>query len=316
MRLLHTATASDGKFRWTKDIIRSEEIPPYAILSHTWGEQEVIFDDLKSLDNVKDVDAKKEAGWNKIRFCAQQAELDGLDYFWVDTCCIDKANNTELSEAINSMFRWYQNAAKCYVYLSDVEYNISDANNEASLRWKPAFRKSRWFTRGWTLQELLAPASVEFYSKEGALLGKKEKLQDTIHEITGIPVEALSGYALSKFDVAERFSWAQKRQTTREEDGAYCLLGIFGTYMSLIYGEGKDNAIIRLQRKVQEASEDIRGSFTYGTKTRSRSQEERLGNICTWLDFGCFRAQISQHGRRVQRRDCGYTGFQDAERLS
>ena len=103
MRLLYTA--SDGKLRWTKDIIRSEEIPPYAILSHTWGEQEVVFDDLKSLAGVKDIHAKRGAGWNKIRFCAQQAERDGLKHFWVDTCCIDKMNNTELSEAIDSMFK-------------------------------------------------------------------------------------------------------------------------------------------------------------------------------------------------------------------
>ncbi|KAA8617476.1 HET domain containing protein [Pyrenophora tritici-repentis] len=143
MRLLYTA--SDGKLRWTNDIIRSEEIPPYAILSHTWGEQEVVFDDLKSLASVKDIDAKRGAGWNKIRFCAQQAERDGLKHFWVDTCCIDKANNTELSKAINSMFRWYQNAKKCYVFLSDVASDTLEVDGES------AFRQSRWFNRGWTL---------------------------------------------------------------------------------------------------------------------------------------------------------------------
>jgi hypothetical protein len=180
MRLLYTA--SDGKLRWAKDIIRSEDIPPYAILSHTWGEQEVIFNDLKNLDNVKDVDAKKEAGWNKIRFCAQQAERDGLDYFWVDTCCIDKANYTELSKAINSMFRWYQNAEKCYVFLSDIRNDTLEGDVES------AFRQSRWFDRGWTLQELLAPHSVEFFSKNGARLGDKESLKRTIHEVTGIPI--------------------------------------------------------------------------------------------------------------------------------
>jgi hypothetical protein len=266
MRLLHTATSSDGKFRWTKDFIRSEEIPPYAILSHTWGEQEVVFDDLKSLDNVKDVDAKKEAGWNKIRFCAQQAKRDRLDYFWVDTCCIDKSSSQELQEAINSMFRWYQNANKCYVYLSDVECNTPDADSESSRRWKPAFRKSKWFTRGWTLQELLAPASVAFYSKEGDLLGDKQSLKYTIHEITRIPIEALQGSPLSDFSLAERFSWSEDRETTREEDGAYCLLGIFG--MTLKYTEGKDRAIKRLRQKVQRPMKDI---------------EERLSKICSWL---------------------------------
>ncbi|KAI0574012.1 multiple ankyrin repeats single kh domain protein [Pyrenophora tritici-repentis] len=214
MRLLYTA--SDKTLRWTKDIIRSEEIPPYAILSHTWGEQEVVFEDLKDIENAQ----SKERYW-KIRFCAQQAERDGLKHFWVDTCCIDKANNTELSEAINSMFNWYQNADKCYVFLSDVEGKSSEENGKSSSRWKAAFRASRWFTRGWTLQELLAPRSVDFFSKDGARLGDKESLKQTIHEVTEIPIEALSAGNLSEFDIAERLSWAEKRQTTREEDKAY-----------------------------------------------------------------------------------------------
>ncbi|CAN9256395.1 unnamed protein product [Alternaria alternata] len=272
MRLLHTATASDGKLRWTEDYVRSQDIPPYAILSHTWGEQEVIFDDLKSLDNTNDVGLEKEAGWDKIRFCARQAERDGLDYFWVDTCCIDKTNSQELQEAINSMFCWYQNAEKCYVLLSDVENNSLEGNGSLRRRWKAAFRKSRWFNRGWTLQELLAPRSVEFFSKEGELLGDKQSLKDTISEITGIPSEALSGKQVSEFTVAERFSWAEDRQTTRDEDGAYCLFGIFGIHLPLIYGEGRENARDRL-----------RSAVTLKHKGRSHDQEERLGKICSWL---------------------------------
>ncbi|RII22710.1 hypothetical protein CUC08_Gglean013428 [Alternaria sp. MG1] len=266
MRLLYTT--GDGRLGWTEDLI-GDKIPPYAILSHTWKEgQEVTFADLKDLDNAVDVDTQRKEGYRKIRFCAQQAKRDGLDYFWVDTCCIDKANSQELQEAINSMFDWYQKAKKCYVYLSDVECNTSDAESESSRRWKPAFRKSRWFTRGWTLQELLAPASVVFYSKEGDLLGDKQSLKDTIHEITGIPIEALQGSPLSDFSVAERFSWAEDRETTREEDSAYCLLGVFGICMTLRYTEGKDRAIKRLRQKVQRPMKDI---------------EERLGKIRSWL---------------------------------
>jgi hypothetical protein len=259
MRLLYTA--SDGTLRWTKDILRSEEIPPYAILSHTWGEQEVVFDDLKDI-----VNAQNKEGYRKIGFCAQQAKLDGLDYFWIDTCCIDKANNTELSKAINSMFRWYRNAERCYAFLSDVENNTLDGNGES------VFRQSKWFNRGWTLQELLAPHSVEFFSRHGARLGDKESLKHTIHEVTGIPIEALSGSDLSKFDVAERFSWAANRQTTEEEDRAYCLFGIFGVHLPLIYGEGKENALDRL-----------RSAVVLKHKGRSHDQEERLGKICSWL---------------------------------
>jgi hypothetical protein len=271
MRLLHIAT--DGRLRWVKECIGNEQVPDYAILSHTWGKQEVIFDDLKNLDSAYDTDARSKANWDKIRFCAQQAERDGLDHFWVDTCCIDKSNSQELQEAINSMFRWYQNAKKCYVYLSDVECNTPDAYSEACRGWEPAFRKSRWFTRGWTLQELLAPASVTFYSKEGELLGDKQSLKDTIHEITGIPVEALSGSRLSDFSVDDRFSWADNRQTTREEDRAYCLLGIFAVHLPLIYSEGEENAFSRLRDAVA----------TKGNKGRSQSQEERLDKISSWL---------------------------------
>ena len=187
MRLLYTT--SDGNFRFTKDIIRAEEIPPYAILSHTWGDQEVVFDDVKTYD-AQEIETD---GWEKIRFCAQQAKLDGLEHFWVDTCCIDRANHTELSEAINSMFRWYQNSSRCYVFFPDVEGKSSMEGGKLSSAWKAAFRASRWFTRGWTLQELLAPRSVEFFSRDGTRLGDKESLKQTIHELTKIPLEALSG---------------------------------------------------------------------------------------------------------------------------
>jgi hypothetical protein len=240
MRLLYTAI--DGRLSWTDDLV-DDRIPPYAILSHTWEGQEVAFKDLKNHKDIKNIDAKLKGGYQKIFFCAEQAKRDGLDYFWIDTCCIDKSNSQELQEAINSMFRWYQNAKKCYVYLSDVKCNTPDADSESCRRWKPAFRKSRWFTRGWTLQELLAPASVTFYSKEGELLGDKKSLKDTIHEITGIPSDALSGKQVSEFSVAERFSWANHRRTTRPEDEAYCLLGIFDIHLPLIYSEGKEKAL-------------------------------------------------------------------------
>ncbi|OWY44641.1 HET-like protein [Alternaria alternata] len=264
MRLLYTT--GDERLGWTEDLIR-DKIPPYAILSHTWKEgQEVTFADLKDLDNAVDVDTQRKEGYRKIRFCAQQAKRDGLDYFWVDTCCIDKANNTELSRAINSMFRWYQNAKRCYVLLSDV------ANDTSEIDSKSALKQSRWFKRGWTLQELLAPRSVEFFSEEGERLGDKESLQHLIHEVTDIPIEALSGSDLSEFDVAERFSWAANRQTTEEEDGAYCLFGIFGVHLPLIYGEGKDNALERL-----------RSAAILKHKGRSQNQEEKLGKIRSWL---------------------------------
>jgi Cdc6-like AAA superfamily ATPase len=280
MRLLYTT--GEGRLEWTDDLI-GDKIPSYAILSHTWGGQEATFKDLRHYSSMEEVDEKVKEGYRKIFFCAQQAKRDRLDYFWVDTCCIDKTNSQELQEAINSMFRWYQKAKKCYVYLPDVECNTPDADSESNRRWKPAFRKSKWFIRGWTLQELLAPASVAFYSKEGDLLGDKQSLRDTIHEITGIPIEALLGKEVYNFSVAERFSWARNRQTTRPEDKAYCLLGIFGIHLPLIYSEGKENALKRLEKEIRESFDQVASIPVNNTDAPSRNQEERLGKICSWL---------------------------------
>jgi hypothetical protein len=246
MRLLELKT--DCEFSLTKDLIHN--IPPYAILSHTWGADtdEVSFKDLM------DGTGKGKAGYNKIQFCGEQARRHGLQYFWVDTCCIDKSNNTELSEAINSMFRWYHNAAQCYVYLSDVSKLAFDAEDKFNQpNWTSAFRKSKWFTRGWTLQELLASPSIEFFSKEWEQLGNKTSLKRSVHEITGIPAKALEGSLLFEFSVTERMSWAESRQTTREEDGAYSLLGIFDVSMPLIYGEGREKALRRLREEIDKA---------------------------------------------------------------
>ncbi|VUC36749.1 unnamed protein product [Clonostachys rosea] len=243
MRLLQRSGAGDVIL--TKDITDGR-IPQYAILSHTWGDDEVTY------KSILDSTGKWKAAFAKIKFCGTRAERDGLKYFWVDSCCIDKSNSSELQESINSMFRWYRDAAKCYVYLTDVSSPAEGLNGRDI--WEPAFRKSRWFTRGWTLQELIAPHVVEFYSKEGVLLGDKVSLEQQIHEITGLPLEVLRGTSLEDFSVTERMTWAAKRVTTREEDKAYSLLGIFNTYMPLIYGEGEKNALRRLEAEIEAAT--------------------------------------------------------------
>jgi hypothetical protein len=174
MRLLHSENSG---FTFTNDFIGHDKIPPYAILSHTWGpvNEEVTFED------IVEGTGKVKPGYEKIRFCGEQARQDGLLYFWIDTCCIDKSNNAELSRSINSMFRWYRNATRCYVYLSDVSSSSIGSNPLRNPRpWESDFRKSRWFTRGWTLQELLAPASVEFFSRERKRLGDKSSLRTQI----------------------------------------------------------------------------------------------------------------------------------------
>jgi hypothetical protein len=255
MRLL--AYNDDSQFSLAE--IVGDNIPKYAILSHRWEAGEVTFKDL-----INSMGASK-AGYDKIRFCGEQAKRDGLQYFWVDTCCIDKSNSTELAEAINSMFRWYQDATKCYVYLSDVSRPPFNKDNKSNESWEATFRKSRWFTRGWTLQELIAPPSVEFFSKERELLGNKISLEGYICEITGIPVKALRGGSLSDFSVTERMSWADKRETMCKEDIAYSLLGIFDVNIPLIYGEGKEKALKRLREEINNA---LKGrSFSFITRT-------------------------------------------------
>jgi hypothetical protein len=247
MRLLsHSSTC---EFSLTKNFVDDDTIPPYAILSHTWNEgQEVTFQD------VRDGAGRSKTGYDKIRFCGKQAGYDGLQHFWVDTCAIDKSDPAELQEAINSMFRWYHNAEKCYVYLSDVSIAKRKTFDDSSeYSWEPAFRASRWFRRGWTLQELLAPRSVEFFSREGRKLGDKRSLERQISEITGISVDALRAPSLHNISIDERLSWATIRQTTRKEDKAYSLLGIFGVFMPLIYGEGEEHAFKRLREEIDKS---------------------------------------------------------------
>tara|TARA_R110002003_G_scaffold1401_1_gene23038 strand:+ start:132 stop:716 length:585 start_codon:yes stop_codon:yes gene_type:complete len=172
------------------------DTPPYAILSHTWGADgdEVTYKDIVGGEGTS------KPGYRKLSFCAKQAASDDLGLFWVDTCCIDKTSSAELSEAINSMFRWYANASKCYVYLSDV--SVDSAKEKGQLpraTGVSSFRRSRWFTRGWTLQELLAPETVDFYSAEGEYLGDRKSLVQEIQTITGVSSKALEGYPLSHF---------------------------------------------------------------------------------------------------------------------
>ncbi|GAB1313191.1 Heterokaryon incompatibility domain-containing protein [Madurella fahalii] len=285
MRLLKYDTADE--IRLTADL-PSDNTPPYAILSHTWGEEEVLFED------IVEAKGKNKAGHAKIQFCGDQARRDGLQFFWVDTCCIDKPNNTELQEAINSMFRWYRGAARCYVYLADVSTDPSDASNESN--WEPTFRASKWFTRGWTLQDLIAPPSVEFFSREGVRLGDRNSLEQLIHYVTRIPLAALRGSPLSDFSVSERMAWIEKRKTTREEDKAYSLLGIFDISMPLIYSEGEKNAFRRLKEEITRRSggresrarkekekEILRRLYTSPYQNRKDVNPDRVEGTCDWF---------------------------------
>jgi hypothetical protein len=249
MRLLQHDEA--GNVSLTNDMVGDDPIPPYAILSHTWGpdHEEVTFRDITNYTG------EDKAGYGKIRFCGEQARRHDLNYFWIDTVCIDKSNSTELQEAINSMFRWYRGATWCFVYLSDVPTIGDTATLERT--WEPAFRKSRWFTRGWTLQELLAPDTVDFYSQDGTHLGSKSTLTKVISDVTGIPLHVLRGYPLSDCTIGERLSWTATRRTRRQEDRVYSLLGIFDVTLPLVYGEGEAKAFKRFYEEVSRYSKPV-----------------------------------------------------------
>lgn len=340
MRLINAKTFELKEF-WGSDI------PRYAILSHTWEEEELTFQQFTQLPREE---ISKLKGFKKIERTCQLALHSGIEWAWVDTCCIDKSSSAELTEAINSMFRWYQESGVCYAYLSDLkndqqrrerEWKIKDDEKgapkegpkkksegagkeegqkdkpeggkpkgdtkrreagkwngdsllkgesekdgdsrsrsrsrpgkdetesragtsdtsgytaENSLRWKQRVEKCRWFTRGWTLQELIAPRQLGFYNQDWRFEGEKKELSSELAEITRINKRVLSNAALlSTVPVAQRMSWAANRQTTRAEDMAYCLLGIFGVQIPMLYGEGS-KAFIRLQEEIIKESNDL-----------------------------------------------------------
>jgi hypothetical protein len=234
MRALNTQSLRVESF------VAAENDDCYAILSHTWGNEseEVTYEDIKSGT------PQNKAGYKKLqRSCAIARDL-GYSHIWIDTCCIDKGSSAELSEAINSMFRYYLNSSICLVYLEDVDDQ------------RHGFASSKWFTRGWTLQELTAPRNLVFLSRNWKQIGTKLELAMEISSITAIGEEVLTErFAYSRVSVAVRMSWASKRQTTREEDIAYSLLGIFDVSMPLLYREGK-GAFRRLQEEIMKTSTD------------------------------------------------------------
>jgi hypothetical protein len=280
MRLLNTKSLLLESFD-------GRPVPPYAILSHTWEGDEVRFEDVFSGQSTQAMPTDKQ-GYTKIKYSCDQAQRDGLEYIWIDTCCINKSSSAELSEAINAMFNWYETASRCYVYLFDL-----NRPNHPDI----SFEESRWFRRGWTLQELIAPVHVEFYDHMWMPLGDKgtgsrewicsksdqadgshglEATLDVdftepgdyegnlvyrVESITRIPIEVLTlkqrpiGRLLSRFSAAQRLSWAANRQTARLEDQAYSLLGLFDVKMPLLYGEGKE-AFLRLQQQIMNRYHD------------------------------------------------------------
>ncbi|ODA77012.1 hypothetical protein RJ55_07529 [Drechmeria coniospora] len=232
MRLLSTTSLR-------LELFPGDVVPEYTVLSHRWEDDEVTF------EHVESGTARGRRGFPKMKSSARQAREGehGTGHIWIDTCCIDKSSSAELSEAINSMFRWYQRATRCLVYLSDV-VSVDE------------LAESRWFTRGWTLQELIAPKEVRFFNKHWEHLGDKKSLGRRLSFITGIGEDVLLGADLDAVPVCRKLSWAANRATTRPEDMAYCLMGLLRVNMALLYGEGAERAFKRLQEEFIRESED------------------------------------------------------------
>lgn len=264
MRLINTTTLELHEF------IDASNAPYYAILSHRWETDEVSFVD------YQDGQKRDSAGYKKIVECCKFARQRGREWVWIDTCCIDKRSSAELTEAINSMFSWYTGADICYAHLSDVEsagkprddisFGRRKHQEAASTTTARQFERSKWFTRGWTLQELIAPREVVFVCRDWTILGYKRPvaaysadehcLNEKISAITGIPQAVLQRpITVFRTSVAQRMSWAANRTTTRVEDMTYCLLGVFDINMPLLYGEGR-KAFVRLQAEIMARYDD------------------------------------------------------------
>jgi hypothetical protein len=251
------------------EVFTGSNIPPYVVLSHTWEKGQEV-----SYANSKSKTSKTKKGYKKIKKTCEFArkQRPPIEYVWVDTCCIDKSSSAELTEAINSMFKWYEQAKCCFVYLCDL-----DKPQGPRVVDSLALGKCRWFHRGWTLQELIAPAAVYFYSRTWDLIGSKQQLSSQISAVTGIETEVLDQRVpLSAILVAKRMSWAANRKTTREEDIAYCLLGIFDINIPIIYGEGH-KAFKRLQEEL------IRSTYDLSIFAWTPVEDDRKSMYCGFL---------------------------------
>ena len=244
------------------ETLRFEDIAEenkYAVLSHRWSAASE--DEVSYVDIAESRDISHKAGFAKFQgFCSLAAKL-GCRYGWDDTCCINKGDPSEVTEAINSMYRWYQYSHICIVYLEDVVE-------------KNQMMGSSWFDRGWTLQELIGPGATSLYNRDWNLIGTKDELLSTLSGKTGVPEDVLSHRNKpSTCSVAQRMSWAATRETTRIEDRAYSLLGIFGVSMTPIYGE-REKAFLRLQRAIIEESKD-ESIFAWAMSTGAEDDESR-----------------------------------------
>lgn len=288
----------------------------YAILSHVWDKDEVLFADIMDPAGLQRLSSQKALGYQKLIGTCKLALSRGFNHVWVDTCCIDKSSSAELSEAINSMFKWYQLSTECIVYLNDVDLTPDGRVH--------GFTESRWFSRGWTLQELLAPDNVLFFDRNWQFIGERSQFAADIIAITGIGKKYLrrrDGRSVSAMllleTAATRMSWAARRKTTRVEDMAYCLLGVFDINMPLLYGEGY-KAFCRLQEEIIRVYADHSILAWRGARTSRNDRWPYLAESPANFDTGAYESQhdtarldaaVTALGLRISvlRCPCRYT---------
>ncbi|KAK8851011.1 HET domain protein [Apiospora arundinis] len=303
LRLLKT-----DQYKLVENVDLPAPVPEYAILSHTWisPQEEITYQDFQQRKRDIDTGIYKQKGWAKLRQYCDRAARDGWEWAWMDTCCIDKTNGVDTSKAINAMFRYYQNAAQCYAYLDDVdtdkvlsrtgfeecdlddvpgENNVADPTTFSHKALKSFLVKAKWFTRGWTLQELLAPPDLVFLDQAWRRIGTRECWSQAIKEACKIDAQHLSNFSPTDYtscSIAMRFSWASQRETTVEEDETYSLIGLFGVSLSLTYGEGRWKAFNRLQEALINAyDDDSIFAWLFGKTTKgllSGSQQEVMAS--------------------------------------
>ncbi|KAL4074695.1 heterokaryon incompatibility protein-domain-containing protein [Scleroderma yunnanense] len=254
-----------------------DEATDYAILSHRWIDEEVDYDEMVELAKMEQEERdeiRQREGYRKILSSCEQAKKDGCKWVWVDTCCIDKRSSAELSEAINSMYRWYENSRVCYAYLHDVPGSSFPTEHDVTT-YPNSNGCPEWFSRGWTLQEMIASSNVQFFNKDWQHIGSKMSLAPTLSDITGVPQHILMhGLSSNRPCVAQIISWAANRTTTRVEDRAYSLLGLLDVNMPMLYGEGK-KAFHRLQLEIIRTSND-QSIFAWGIPV---GEIHRVGSV-------------------------------------
>ncbi|KAI6005491.1 heterokaryon incompatibility protein-domain-containing protein [Pisolithus albus] len=298
MRLLNDIQTVNPEIEVLKEL--DDKNTHYAILSHRWG-SEVNYDEMTGLTAMKPQkrdDVRHRDGYRKIIKSCEEAKKDGYKWLWIDTCCIDKRSSSELTEAINSMYRWYRNSKMCYVYLHDDFSRFQKSNG-----WP------EWFSRGWTLQELIAPNKAKFFNKNWVSIGTKWDLKSTLENITQIPEEVLVDEKILRSTnpwkrpcIAHIMSWAANRKTTRVEDRAYSLLGLFGVNMPMLYGEGS-KAFQRLQLEIIRVFSDHSiFAWNRGTRPGKNRTWKDDGSVNPYADAGSKRPHRNCRRRRSQHR--------------